>query len=99
MSESTAIHKTDPQVLDGTIVAYQPIPQQGTYVTVAGRSGEPTIIAFDLADLAVLNRAAEASIEAAEGTDPDDLARITQAGIVLLPEMLPELRGTEGADQ
>lgn len=89
MNESyPLISKSDPQVLDGTIVAYQPVPQQGSYVTVADRDGTPTIVAFDLTDLAVLQRAMQEALSAPDGTDPDDLARITRAGMTLLPDVL-----------
>lgn len=85
------IVKSDPgqgNLLEGTVVAYQPIPQSGAYVTVAGRAGAPTIIAFDLADLAAIRQAEEAARTAPADVDPDELARITKAGMTLLPEVL-----------
>ncbi|RDB49351.1 hypothetical protein [Tsukamurella tyrosinosolvens] len=93
------ITKNDPRqgnLLDGTVIAFQPIPQAGAYVTVAGRDGRPTIVAFDLEDLAAIYRATDAAHTAPVDAALEDLARITEAGMTLLPEVL-DLDRTDGA--
>lgn len=87
----TSIDKTGDQenLLDGTIYAYDPVPNAGVYATIAGRDGQVYIIAFDFEDLAHLHRAATTAFDGV-GVDEtaEDRTRITEAGLPAITEML-----------
>lgn len=69
-------------LLDGTVYCYEPVPGEGVYVTIAGRDDQVYIVAFDMADLGYLKRAAEyaQSVENRESSS-EDLARVTPTGM------------------
>ncbi|MFT4088171.1 MAG: hypothetical protein QM658_13680 [Gordonia sp. (in: high G+C Gram-positive bacteria)] len=68
-------------VLDGTVYAYEPVPGDGVYATIAGRDGQVYIVALDFEDIAVLQHAAESAKTAPRNATTDDLARITARGL------------------
>lgn len=46
-------------VLDGTIYVTQAIPNEGAYITIAGRGDDIKIVAFDLEDLKLIAEIAQ----------------------------------------
>jgi len=85
-------------VLDGTVFCYEPIPGEGVYATVAGRDGQVYIVAFDIADLAHLHKAAKAAHAADRDANSEDLTRITNAGMPFLMDLVRTGEAEEGRD-
>lgn len=46
-------------VIDGTIYVTQAIPNEGAYITIAGRGDDIKIVAFDLEDLKLITEIAQ----------------------------------------
>ncbi|GAA4386423.1 hypothetical protein [Tsukamurella soli] len=88
MSNAIDKHAEQSNVLDGTLLTYEPVPQAGVYATIAGRDGQVYILAFDMRDLALLHKAAEAAHTAPHDATTEQLARVTEAGMQLLPAVL-----------
>lgn len=76
-------------VIDGTVLVFEALPDQGAYVTVAGRDGEVAIVVLDLTDLKVI---ANKVLPMVDGRIPvtsyEDSMRVTDAGVVGLTKML-----------
>ncbi|MDV7195785.1 hypothetical protein [Mycolicibacterium fortuitum] len=95
--EIEKVCESQSNVLDGTVYCYEPIPGEGVNVTIAGRDGQVYIVAFDMADLTVIHRAAEvANAPENRSASTEDLARITPAGMPVLMNLLARDFGADG---
>lgn len=76
-------------VVDGTVLAFETVPGEGAYVTVAGRGEAPTILAMDSTDLKVIAQAVLPRVDGCIAVTGDgDSGGLTQAGMERLPKIL-----------
>lgn len=77
-------------LLDGTVIMYDPVPKEGVYATILGRNGQVFVIAFDFKDLATLHKAAESAFDGDLRSTAEDRSRVTERGLEYLKTILPE---------